>query len=48
MSPVFSASMIAFGMAYYDGKYTDAYSFVMLGNSRKKLIEIIEEMLEDK
>ena len=40
--------MIAFGMAYYDGKYTDAYSFVMLGNSRKKLIDIIEEMLEVK
>lgn len=38
--------MIAFGMAYYDGKYTDAYSFVMLGNGRKKLIEIIEEIME--
>lgn len=40
--------MVAFGMAYYDGKYTDAYSFVMLGNGRKKLIEIIEEMFEAK
>lgn len=38
--------MIAFGMAYYDGKYTDAYSFIMLGNGRKKLIEIIEEIME--